>query len=260
MSVSSETKLNLLIRDWPPGTVAVTSWLNRQGYSNQLLNRYKKSSWLNSLGTGAWIRTGDTVAYEGAVYALQSQVGLSIHPGGRAALSLLGKAHYLELAQAKVDLFGYAHEVLPAWCRSADWGLSLVYHQSSFLPPGIGMTDIPVNSFSIRASSAARAMMECLYLAATSQEFVECYELMEGMNNLRPDSVQKLLEECSSVKVKRLFLYMAEKAGHQWVGYLTVGEIDLGKGKRSLVKNGSYVPKYQITVPEALEENGKQNL
>ncbi|MCF0075569.1 hypothetical protein LZD49_34160 [Dyadobacter sp. CY261] len=33
MSVSSETKLNLLIRDWPAGTVAVTSWLNKQGYS-----------------------------------------------------------------------------------------------------------------------------------------------------------------------------------------------------------------------------------
>lgn len=42
------------------------------------------------------------------------------------------------------------------------------------------------------------------------------FELMEGLNNLRPNQVQDLLEKCESVKVKRLFLYLAEKAGHEW--------------------------------------------
>ncbi|WP_445945084.1 AbiEi antitoxin N-terminal domain-containing protein [Rhizobium sp. CB3060] len=35
------------------------------------------------------------------VYALQAQLAASIHPGGRTALSLHGKAHYLELGAAK---------------------------------------------------------------------------------------------------------------------------------------------------------------
>jgi hypothetical protein len=43
---------------------------------------------------------------------------------------------------------------------------------------------------------------------------VECYELIESQNNLRPDLLQKLLEQCTSVEVKRLFLYLAEKAKH----------------------------------------------
>jgi hypothetical protein len=80
MSVPSETKINLLLQGWPLGTVSATSWLNQKGYSNQLLNRYKKSRWLESFDTGAIKRVGDSVTYEGAIYTLQHQLDLSIHP------------------------------------------------------------------------------------------------------------------------------------------------------------------------------------
>ena len=95
-----------------------------------------------------------------------------------------------------------------------------------------------------------------MYLAPQKQDLIECYELMEGLNNLRPNIVQQLLEECSSIKVKRLFLYMAEKAQHPWVRYVEMQKIDLGKGNRSLVENGIYVSKYQITVPKELDLEG----
>jgi hypothetical protein len=62
------------------------------------------------------------------------------------------------------------------------------------------------------------------------------------------------------VKVKRLFMYMAEKAGHSWFTYIDLKNIDLGKGKRSIVKNGVYNAKYQITIPRELEEYGKSTL
>lgn len=76
---------------------------------------------------------------------------------------------------------------------------------------------------------------------------------MEGLNNLRPNYIQTLLEQCSSVKVKRLFLYMAEKANHNWFNYIKIEKIDLGSGKRALLNDGVYIPKYNITVPKELE-------
>ena len=82
----------------------------------------------------------------------------------------------------------------------------------------------------------------------------ECYELMEGLNNLVPGLVQQLLENCTSLKVKRLFLYLAEKSDHEWVKFLNKEKIDLGKGKRSFAKNGVYVPQYQITVSKDFED------
>lgn len=107
----------------------------------------------------------------------------------------------------------------------------------------------------IKVSSPARAIMECLYLAPNAQPLFEVFELMEGLNNLRPASVQMLLENCNSVKVKRLFLYLVDKAGHDWLNYLKLEKVSLGAGKRVIVKNGVYVPKYQITVPKELESN-----
>lgn len=260
MSAITTNKINRLLTSQPSGVVFQAKWLSDQGYSGHLQKKYRQSNWLVSIGNGAMIRAGDQVGYEGAIYALQKQTGLTVHPGGRTALSLIGKAHYLEMDSKKVTLFGNQGEKLPKWFREHNWGVKVEFHLSSFLPPDVGMTDIDFRTFSIKVSGAARALMECLYLAPDKQDLMECYELMEGLNNLRPDQVQILLENCRSIKVKRLFLYLAEKCGHGWVEYLNLTNVDLGSGKRSIVKNGIFVKKYQITIPSEFEESGKSNL
>lgn len=257
MSTYIQTKINHLLSSQPPGAVLLATWLTKQGYSPDLQKRYRKSHWLSAIGTGAMARTGDEVGYEGAIYAMQTQADMTIHPGGRTALALQGKAHYLELAARKVILFGVAREKLPSWFQKHDWGLTISYHATSFLPPDLGMVDVEIKTFSIKVSSPARALMECLYLAPEEQELMECFELMEGLNNVRPQLVQSLLEQCQSVKVKRLFMYMAEKAGHEWVQYLNLKKVDFGSGKRSIVENGVYVAKYQITMPREFDEQKK---
>ena len=80
------------------------------------------------------------------------------------------------------------------------------------------------------------------------------------MNDLRPDKINDYLVQCSSLKVKRLFLYLAEKADHQWFQYINVDNLDLGIGNRSLAENGIYSGKYRITVPKTLKEYGKHVL
>jgi hypothetical protein len=257
MSAHIGSKINKLLGTQPQGTVLLSSWLAQQGYSYDLQQRYKKSNWLHSIGVGALVRANEKVSYEGAVYALQHQANLSIHLGAKTALSILGKAHYLELKPTKVVLFGGAKERLPAWFKKYNWGTKIQYYESSFLPKDLGLIDVERKSFSIKVSGAARAIMECLYLAPKDQDLIECYELMEGLNNLSPKQVQTLLESCQSFKVNRLFLYMAEKAKHTWVDYLDKEKIDLGTGKRSIVKKGAFVHKYGITGPKELEVHGK---
>jgi Transcriptional regulator, AbiEi antitoxin, Type IV TA system/Transcriptional regulator, AbiEi antitoxin N-terminal domain len=257
MSTEVSSKINKLLYSHPPGIVMLSSWLTSQGYSHDLQQRYKKSNWLKSIGVGALVRTKDQVGYEGTIYALQQQSHLTIHPGGRTALSLLGKAHYLELSANKITIMGTVGEKLPTWFKKYPWGVKVDYYETSFLPSDIGLTEVELKNFSIKVSGAARAMMECLYLAPQKQELIECFELMEGLNNLPPYQVQALLENCKSIKVKRLFLYLAEKADHSWFKQLDVKKIDLGKGKRSIVKNGVLIDKYGITVPKEIEEHGK---
>lgn len=253
MSTKKESKINALLRSQPAGVVLTSSWLAKHGYSRELQRRYKKSQWFDALGTGALVRHGDHVDYLGGVYALQSQLGLSVHPGGKTALAMQGRAHYLEFSTKRAQLFAGKGESLPLWFRKYDWGLEVECKSTSFLPPELGLVEFEHQRFTVKISSPPRALMECLYLAPRAQSLVEAYELMEGLNNLRPNVVQELLSACTSVKVKRLFLYLAEKAGHQWFGFLECKKLDLGSGKRAIVPDGHYVSKYQITVPKELE-------
>jgi hypothetical protein len=75
---------------------------------------------------------------------------------------------------------------------------------------------------------------------------------MEGFTTLRPKLVSELLECCNSIKVKRLFLFLAEHYNHTWVR--SISKVDLGSGKRLVVKNGCFDRKYGITVPKSFCE------
>ena len=132
------------------------------------------------------------------------------------------------------------------------WGIKLELCRTDFLPHDVGLVDVDSKTFSVKASGSARALMECLYLAPEKFDLMEAYQIMEGLTTLRPTKVQQLLEQCRSVKVKRLFLFMAEHAGHPWVKHLDLTKIETGAGVRSLADGGVYVPKYQITIPREL--------
>ncbi len=80
--------------------------------------------------------------------------------------------------------------------------------------------------------------------------------LMEGLPTLSPSRLQALLVDCHNIKVKRLFFFFAERHGHAWLKRLDRKSIDLGRGKRSLVKGGRYDAKHRITVPENLDATG----
>ena len=125
MNTKKHDKLNSLLRYQPSGVVLATSWLVEKGYSLDLQKQYKKSQWFDSIGSGALIRHEDQVDYLGGVYALQTQLGLSAHPAAKTALSLQGKAHYLEMNSTKVQLFGHSGENIPLWFKKFDWGLTI---------------------------------------------------------------------------------------------------------------------------------------
>lgn len=249
------SKINKLLQLQPAGVVLTSGWLSQHGYSPELLRNYRKSHWLEAIGNGAMIRQNDSVDYLGGVYALQQQLNLAVHPGAKTALSMLGKTHYLNLGANVVYLFGKEKERLPAWFKNYNWGFEIKHITSSFLPADASLIEKEHKSFSVKIASAARAMMECLYLAPQNLNIFECFEIMQGLTSLSPRTTQDLLESCTSVKVKRLFLYLAEKAGHDWFNHLNMNQINLGHGNRSLVKNGFFVKKYKLTVPKELGQN-----
>ena len=111
------------------------------------------------------------------------------------------------------------------------------------------LTSKEVGAFSVTLSAPERAIMEVLYGVPDNASFEESELLMAGLTTLRPKLIQKLLEQCNSIKVKRLFLYLAENSDHRWFLRIDPSKLDLGSGKRSIVKEGQLDKKYNITVP-----------
>ena len=240
---------------WPPGVVATTPWLeDKLSISRQLVQRYQKGGWIEPLGSGAYKKTHDQVHWSGAVSSLQQQLCLDIHLGGPTAISSQGASHYVRLGKEKVYLFSPTKRELPRWFRNYDWGNPIELIKTSFLPEELAVQTAEVEGVDLRASSKERAILECLYLSPKKFDLLECYQIMEGLMTLRPKVLQKLLVRCSSVKVKRLFLYMAEKANLPVLRHLDLTVLELGSGDRSIVRNGVYNSKYGVSLPRELVE------
>ena len=255
MAGENGSKINQLLRAWPHGTVATLPWLESQGVSQQLAFEYEKGAWLAHVGRGVYIRSGDKVDWTGGLYAMQSQLKLAVHVGGKTALEMRGLAHFIPTAHgAYVYLFGSPGQRLPAWFIRHKWRHRISYKMPNLFgsQADLGLTAHLVGSFEIRISSPERAVLEMLYLVPEAQDMEESALIMEAQGTLRPKLVQTLLEKCKSIKAKRLFLFLAERSNHAWLKKIDLNRIDLGVGKRSVVSGGYLDAKYQITVPRAL--------
>jgi len=253
MTSHKGSKLNQLLQNWPGGTVATQRWLNTQGVSSKLANWHVGSGWLERFGPRAFCRPGDSVDWRGGLYALQAQLGLTVHVAALTALELQGRAHYLPLGAAHtVKLVSDKPEDLPTWFKTHPWRARVQHHTLALFGsnPSASMTRLDCGGFDVSMSSPERAILEEMRLAKTNAAIEHSLQLMENLVALRPGLVQELLEACQSIKAKRLFLWSAERAQHAWVEDLDVNRIELGSGKRQLYKGGRFDAKYQITVPE----------
>ena len=125
---------------------------------------------------------------------------------------------------------------------------------TNFLPEDLGLSEHREGELAVRISGPERAVLELLQtLGPSASEYDHANLIFEGLGTLRAELVQSLLEQCASVKGKRLFLHLAEKHNHAWFKTLGLARVTLGTGKRMLFPGGRLDPKYLITVPVAAE-------
>ncbi|KAA6331055.1 hypothetical protein EZS27_020310 [termite gut metagenome] len=257
MNTKAPTKINQLLQKTPRGGLFLASWMYENGISHELQRHYKNSHWLTSIGTGVMIRTGETPNIYGAIGSLNEQDNKHFSIGAMSALEMAGYSHYLPMGKRIVVLFSPKEERLPSWFTQYDWGVYIRHYTTECFNGITGINTVMQDGFNLLISSPERAFLECLHLSPAYYNLTDLYYVMEMLSLLPSDKVQKLLEDCKSIKVKRLFLYMAEKAGHDWFKLLNLSDIPLGNGKRAISKNGVYNSKYQITIPKELENDAE---
>lgn len=253
MNGDGGSKINKLMKAWPQGTVAVSSWLEAQGIYHQLASGYERHSWIQRIGHGAYIRDGDQVGWQGALYAIQQHLRSPIHVAAKTALEYQGILHFVRSNPAKeVFLFGANKSKLPTWFKTNNWKASIHFTATQLFSgvEDLGLIEKSIGAYSIQISTRERAALELLHLVPQFQDFEEAHLLFESLRTLRPELVQKLLEKCRSIKAKRLFLYFAESTNQEWFKELKLKRIKLGSGKRVISKGGHFNSKYNISVPK----------
>lgn len=245
MTLDNTTKINKLLKKASHNVVLTTTWLAEQDISSQLMAEYVKHDWFTCIAKSAYVRSDENVTVNGGVFALQSQLKLSVHIGATTALSYRNISHFIK-TDNEILLFGTGKVNLPVWFQK--YFLKFKIFKTDFLPEDMGLVEYDAGGFSIKISSPERAILEVLYLCPNKTSLKESYQLMELLVNIRPELMQELLKHCNSIKVKRLFLYMSEKINNDWFEYLESDKINIGKGKRVISKNGKFDRKYNIVI------------
>lgn len=273
MSTQRTEKLNWLTRHLPEGMPVDAAWLRSQGYTANLLRKYEASGWLHQPTHRVYIRPRGPIVWQQVVISLQTLLARDLVVGGRTALDLHGFAHYVRRSTEEVYLYG--PKPPPTWLKELPLETKFIYrndgrlfreqrastapHQLEARPDDRarpeGIVSLPWGQWNwpLTVSSPERAVLELLDELPDRESFHQADMLMEGLSTLSPARMQKLLADCHSVKVKRLFFFFADRHEHAWLKRIDRKQIDLGKGKRVLVKGGTLDPKHLITVPGDLD-------
>jgi hypothetical protein len=269
MAKRNKNRLNQLARELPDELIVDAAWLSRHGYSTSLRSQYVSAGWLHQPVRRVYRRSRDRITWQQVVVSLQTLLNQDLLVGGRTALDLLGFVHYLSPNTSDVHLYGAKPP--PSWLYDLNVGASFHFHNEKRLfrspktrakpdsrnaPAVVRRVILNVGwneQWQLRLSTPERAILEAIDELPDHESFEHLDKIMAGLTNLGPHRLQDLLTHCTSVKVKRVFFYLAERHRHAWLKHLDKTTIDFGKGKRMLVKGGKLDPLHQITVPRDLD-------
>lgn len=257
MSAQNAGKLNRLEKDLPEGLLVDAGWLEKRGYYGSLRKKYVDLGWLEQPAYRVYRRPRGNLSWEQAVISLQTRLDVPITVGGRTALERQGYAHYLPISSTEVHLYGDRRP--PSWLDKLPLPSRFVFHRTARVfrsgPPKNSSEEQPWGHWNwpLTLSTPERAILELLDELPDQESFHQVDKLMEGVSALSPRRLQALLEACTSIKVKRLFFFFADRHPHAWLKRLDRERVNLGKGKRTLVKGGKFDPTYKITVPEDMD-------
>lgn len=251
MASENKHKINNLLKVAPKDSVLTTAWLKEQGISSKLAWWYVKSGWFERIADGAYNFAGNHITWASAISAVQQQLKLPIYPGGKTALQLLGKGHYISMDLQNIQLFAASKTKIPRWLERAFRKESFIVYRSALFETNNNgwLTTLEIAGQPVMVSSPEKASLELCYLVPKGVTFPEAAHIIESLPRMRPKLLQHLLEACQSYKAKRLLLYLAEHFQHAWVHEIDLNCIDLGKGKRVIAGGGRYNDKYKISVP-----------
>ncbi len=272
MTKQNEEKLNWLQHHLPEGLIVDAAWMTVHGYSTPLRTQYVAAGWLSQPARRVYQRRDTPLSWHQIVVSLQTLLERNLIVTGMTALEHHGFGHFLNRGQPTVHLSG--PDRAPTWLSKLPTNATFTVrndttrfkrYRASTAPHCLANNEPPAQSPALHIepwgpwnwplvyASPERAILEVMAELPDHESFHQVDAVMDGLSTLSPRKLTPLLADCQSIKIKRLFLFFAERHNHAWFKHLDHSAIDLGRGKRQIVKAGRYDTRYQITVPGDLD-------
>ncbi|NOQ32106.1 MAG: hypothetical protein GQ570_13395 [Helicobacteraceae bacterium] len=256
--INYEPSIHRVEQTLPDGQVVNRKWLKEKGYERTAIDYYVRSGKLVSIGRGVYRRPGPPLKWEHLFYSLQ-ELEYLLHVGGQSALDYQGYTHYLPLGNMQKEITLYGKSKLPLWMKNIDKNVKFTAYAQK------GFTKLPKNSLTtivfghwdweLNLSSVELALFELLSQVKDESDFLVVDKYFESATVLRTELLNELLDASTNIQTKRLFMWFADRHSHQWNSKLNRDNINLGSGKRSIIKGGAFDKKYNITVPKEMLNN-----
>lgn len=240
----------------PEEVIVSRKWLVKNDLDRHAIDNLVKAKQLNKVSNGVYSRGENPPSWQAIVYSLQHIFNFECVVGGLTALELHGFSQYVSLGKQKyIEM--YVKKPLPRWIQFLNKECFFKNHSSKTV---VGEKTLAFTTNlvwkqgmgELIVSTPERAILEVLLDLPEKISFEHADELLEGLTNLSPTVLQQLLEGCRNIKVKRVFLWLAERHNYPWLSKLNLETVDLGSGNRMLEKGGKLNSKYKISVPADL--------
>lgn len=151
-------------------------------------------------------------------------------------------------------MFGNSGTKLPAWFEDHSWSRPVTLVTTGvFTSDDTATSPLQFDEVELDVATLERAVFEMMYLVPKRRSYEEALQVMESLTSLRPQVIQQLLENCTSVKTKRLFMHAAERLNHQWLKRLDLSKVDFGSGRRTIHAGGRLDNKYDLVVADPVQ-------
>lgn len=241
-----------------PGYLVNRKVLYSYGLTRPDVDYYVRSGFLSSFARGLYHRKSDYNLTWREVVASLKDLGYHAHVGGASVVREAGLDHFVSVSDSATSISLYSAESLPKWLSDTQITETLTDTKQSWLKklPNSAYRTQTFGQWDreIKYATLELALLEQLVDAKLEAELVAIDRQLEGMANLSPTRLNELLRLCPNIKAKRLFGWLSQRHDHAWVKHIKWDKVDLGKGKRSLIKGGRYNDQWQITVPRKMED------
>ncbi|MCY3996983.1 MAG: type IV toxin-antitoxin system AbiEi family antitoxin domain-containing protein, partial [Rhodobacter sp.] len=239
------------------------AWLVARKIDRKSIFNYVEKGWLEKVARGIYRRPDPEIfaadianEWRRAVLSIQHLMKWQCHVGGQTAMALAGFEHYVRFDDAgPICLYGET----PSWMKRLPNADGFRYRTNALFNTRSGISGAgDTNDGNLDQTSAPRrliqstperAILEWLNELPNKTTFHSVDVVFEGLATLRPKLLMSLLQDCRSIKVKRLFFVFADRHNHAWCKYLEKDQIDMGVGPRALVEGGKMHPDHSIYVP-----------